>query len=204
MLLYKKRGILITQKQAEDICHFTGGWAVGINSLLFSRGYPSEESFCYLGRFILSNIWEKLDEFMLRTAAARELIPSLCTALTGVKDSEALLSRLMQNGALISKTKAGVYHYHHLFHGFLKDILDERGEEYLFPMLEKEGKWNLSRQDFFSAVECFIRCGNYDNIAKCFMLLLRAPTAIILLLKRCCLSQKSRRCSPNGSRSEFL
>lgn len=175
MLLYKKRGAPVTPEQANGIYSVTNGWAIGINALLLSGGDSSGESLDYLDGFIRANVWERWDkatrEFMLNTAAARELHPSLCAVLTGVADSEKILKELMRGGAFIFQSSNGIYHYHHLFQSFLRHILEERGDGYLFPLLEKEGEWYLTGQDFYSAADCFIRCGNYEGIAKCFDLL---------------------------------
>lgn len=175
MMLYKKRGISITQEKAESIHRFTEGWAIGINAVLLSGGEFSGKSLNFLEEFIRLNVWEKWDEstreFMLNTSAARELHPSLCAVLTNVRDSEKLLNKLMQSGAFIFQASDGVYHFHHLFHAFLKNMMAERGDGYMFPLLEKEGQWHLSRMDFYGAADCFIRSGSHDGIAKAFGLL---------------------------------
>ena len=175
MMLYKKRGTSITQEKAKSIHRFTDGWAIGINAVLLSGNGLSGKNLDFLEEFIRLNVWEKWDEsthrFMLNTAAARALHPALCTVLTGIGDSKKLLNKLMHGGAFVYQTSDGVYHFHHLFHDFLKNMLAERGDGYLFPLLEKEGQWYLSRQDFYSAMDCFIRCESYEGIAKAFSLL---------------------------------
>jgi LuxR family maltose regulon positive regulatory protein len=172
MSLYKKRKSEITSQQAEDIVRFTQGWAIGINALLLSGGVPRGEVFEHLDNFIQSNVWEHWDEasrnFMLATAQARELHPSLCNLLAEVGDSEKILDQFLKEGAFIWRSNDGVYHYHHLFQDFLRRKLDERGEEFAKLLLEKEGEWYLEQQDFFSAVDCFIRCRNHAGIAKCW------------------------------------
>ncbi|MCL2841440.1 MAG: LuxR C-terminal-related transcriptional regulator [Defluviitaleaceae bacterium] len=175
MALYKKRGSQITDKQAEEISGQTHGWAIGINAFLLSNGELSEQIYNYLEGFIQTNIWEKWDEktrsFMTHTSNLRELTPSLCEALTGIADSDKFLKELVQKGAFITQLQKGVYRYHHLFQQFLMQMAGERGEEFLHSLIEKEGYWHLSQMDFYSAVDCFIRCKNHEGIVKCFDLL---------------------------------
>jgi len=172
MALYKNRDILITQAQAKDIIQQTQGWAIGINAFLLSEGQLPDNIYEYLDGFVQSNIWEKWDEstreFMLRTSELRELNPSLCAALTGNPHSGQFIKQLIQSGAFITQLKKGVYHYHHLFQQFLKRMASERGETFLHTLLETEGQWHLSQADFYSAIDCFIRCKSCVGIAKCF------------------------------------
>ncbi|MCL2840373.1 MAG: LuxR C-terminal-related transcriptional regulator [Defluviitaleaceae bacterium] len=171
MALYKKRGGQITNKQAEKISRQTHGWAIGINAYLLSNGDLSEQVYNYLEDFIQINIWEKWDKktrnFMICTANLRELVPSLCEALTGLDNSDKFLKELVQKGAFITRLQRGAYRYHHLFQQFLMQMAGERGEEFLQSLVEKEGYWYLSQNDFYNAIDCFIRCKNYDGIMKC-------------------------------------
>ena len=175
MDLYQKRGSEITYEQAEDISQQTQGWAMGINALLLSDDEASGNVYGYLDDFVQLNIWDKWDEatrdFMLRTAALRELIPSLCNAMTGMAYSDRFLKELVQKGAFITPLPTGTYRYHHLFQQFLLHKARERGEVFMQSLLETEGYWHLSNKDFFNAIDCFIRCKNHDGIAQCFDLL---------------------------------
>jgi LuxR family maltose regulon positive regulatory protein len=178
--LYKQHGQNITPAQAEGIVRSTQGWAIGINALLLSGGIPSQEiidspskseSIAALEEFIKTYLWDTWDEtekeFMLATAYTEVLIPPLCNTLAGVKDSEKIMDQLIRSGAFISKTKDGMYHYHHLFKNFIRHIIDEeRGEEYVKSLINKEGEWYLTQQNCYAAVDCFIRCGNDEGIAN--------------------------------------
>jgi len=172
MALYKKRDNQITQQQASDIIQKTQGWALGINAFLLSDGQSTHKVYEYLDDFVESKIWEKWDDsikdFMLRTSVASELTPSLCVALTGNINSGKLLKDLVRKGAFITELRAGVYRYHHLFQRFLLDRVGELGEEFIHSILDTEGHWHLSQDDFYNAIDCFIRCKNHDGIAKCF------------------------------------
>jgi len=175
MALYKKRGNPITREQAKDIGQQTQGWAIGINALLLSGKLPTDRVYDYLDEFIKLNVWEKWDEstrnFMLCTSIPRKLTPELCEALTGMANSEEWLKELVQKGAFITQLQKGVYRYHHLFQLFLNRLAKERGEEFIESLLIAEGNWHLHHQmDFYSAIDCFIRCKYHEGIAKCFNL----------------------------------
>ncbi|MCL2377578.1 MAG: LuxR C-terminal-related transcriptional regulator [Defluviitaleaceae bacterium] len=173
--LYKVRGNHITQKQADDILQKTHGWALGINAFILSNEQLADKVYGFLDEFLQSNIWAKWDdttrEFMLRTAAARELTPSLCEALTGNQNSGMFLNDLVKKGAFITQLQVGVYRYHHLFQRFLRQMADVRGEDFINSLLAAEGYWHLSQGDFYTATKCFIECKIYDGIAECYGLL---------------------------------
>jgi len=172
MALYKKRDNPITQEQAKDIFRYTQGWAIGINALFLSNGQMPDDICGHLYDFIKSKIWDKLDEptrnFMLCTSALSELNPALCEALTGRPDSERILEELMHNGALITQSQRDAYRYHNLFKHFLGRMAKEQGEEFSRSILDIEGNWHLSQGDFYSAIDCFIRCKSHLGISKCF------------------------------------
>jgi len=173
--LYKKRGISLTTEQSKDIFRFTGGWAIGIGALLLSGNTPSSGRLYYLDDFISSSIWDKWEEktreFLLNTAAAHKLYPSLCEKLTGDQNSEALLKEFVRKGSFIYQTEDGAYHYNNLFRDFLRNKLAEKGDSILFELLCKEGSWYLSEHDPIGAAYCFIRAKNHTGIAESFKLL---------------------------------
>jgi len=166
--LYKNRGKNITAETAEDIVQRTQGWAIGINALLLSDDQSSERVYDYLDNFIQTNIWQRWDdetrEFMVCTSRLRVLIPDLCNELTNRTDSEILLEEMVNKGAFVTKVGNGVYRYHQLFKNFLEHMLKERGQKFEYALLEKEGQWHLSQNDFQSAINCFVQNKNHDAI----------------------------------------
>ena len=173
--LYRKRGKQITQEQAKDINQQAHGWAIGIKASLLSNGESFDKVYNYMEDFVRKNIWEKWDnetrEFMVRTAFLRELTPDLCENMTGISNSKEILKELMQNGSFTTQVRVNVYHYHHLFQQFLMRIAEEREESFVMSLLETEGHWHLSKNDFYSAIECFIQGKNHDGIEQCYSLL---------------------------------
>jgi len=170
--LYRKHGNKITDEQANEINKQTHGWAMGINAFLLSGKETFDVTYGYVGDFIEANVWGIWDsttrDFMICTAALRELTPSICEAMTGMAHCDKLLEGLVQKGAFITRLSDAVYRYHHLFQQFLIQKAKENGEAFTQSLLETEGNWHLSQMDFYSAFDCFIRCKNHEGIAKCF------------------------------------
>ena len=185
--LYNLRGNKITQEKAENINQQAHGWAIGINAFLLSGKESFEITGDYLGDFMKANIWNKWDDstrnFMLCTAFLRELTPALCTHMTYMDDCDKFLKELVQKGAFILQAKKDVYHYHHLFQQFLRRMAEECGDEFLMPLLEKEGHWHMSQNDYFSAFHCFLRSKNHESIARCFGALVDIGDSDVILAK---------------------
>ncbi|MCL2220733.1 MAG: LuxR C-terminal-related transcriptional regulator [Oscillospiraceae bacterium] len=175
MNLYNKQGIRITPGQASEIIAKTHGWAMGISAFLLSGGRADDSVYYHLDSFVRTNIWEKWEnnvrEFMLCTAMLRELNPSVCEAMAGFSNSESLLNELVQKGAFITQLQDGSYRYNHLFQEFLVRMAGERGEEFLYSLLETEGNWHLSQNNYSKAIDCFIRCKNHKGIGKTYIAL---------------------------------
>jgi len=170
--LYNMRGNKITSEQANEINQQTHGWAMGINAFLLSGKDSFDVEYDYIGDFLQANLWGKWDDdtrdFMLRTSNLRELTPCLCTHMTGISNCSQFLEELVQKGVFIMQKQKGIYHYHHLFQQFLKRMTSERGEEFLQSLLDKEGEWHLSKQDFYSTFDCFLQGKNHRGIAICY------------------------------------
>lgn len=173
--LYDKRGYQITLEKAENINRQAHGWAIGINAFLLSGKEYFDKAYDYLDDFVQTNIWEQWDNktrnFMLHTATLRKLTPSICEAMTGVSHSDKLLKELVRRGAFIAQIQEDVFCYHYFFHLFLKQKAYERGPQFINSLLEKEGNWYLSQKDFYSALDCFIKCKSHEGIDKCYDML---------------------------------
>jgi len=173
--LYKKRGSDITQAEATEIIDKTNGWAIAVNAYWLSKGQAYGMAHEYLGGFVQSNVWESWDEtvqdFMLRTSSLRQLTPSLCNALTGRIDSDNFLKKLVHIGAFVMQQEEGVYRYHNLFQQWLRQMATERGEGFVNSLLKIEGQWHLQQNNFYNAVDCFIRSKDHEGIATAFDIL---------------------------------
>ena len=170
--LYTKCGNHITALQAKNINRQVNGWAMGVSAVLLSGKEIFGVTYEYLADFLQTSVWEQWDDetrnFMLRTSALRELTPALCEVMTGAPRSAELLKELVQKGTFITQSQDGVYRYHDLFQRFLTRKAEACGKGFIMSLLEIEGTYYLEQGDFYSAVDCFIRCENHDGIAKSF------------------------------------
>lgn len=172
--LYKRKNIILTKKQAEEVLAFTEGWPIGVNALLLSRSKCLAETITqgWLECFLKSQVWkmwdERLKEFMVATCIEDKLTEGLCSALTGEEDSKMLLSQLTEEGAFLSRQHDGSFRFHRLFRDFLRKQFDERPKTYQIEKIRASGKWYQAQNDFYHAVERFSAIKDYDNIAGCF------------------------------------
>lgn len=85
--LFDGNGHHISSKQADEILMSTGGWAIGIRTLLLAdeKSYNKTLTARHLEGFIKTHIWERWDDkyksFMMLTGVAEELTLALCDYL---------------------------------------------------------------------------------------------------------------------------
>jgi len=175
---FDMNGHRITNKQADEIMASTGGWAIGIRALFMSGkiAYTHDLTDRYLEKYLKTHIWEKWDEklkqFMLLVSVADELTPELCEWL--ISDEKLLknekvtgmLDRLVRENAFIRETEKDKYKFHDLFREFLTNMLAELGEETLNKQWNKAGDYFYKKEDFFRAVDNYIKGKNDEGTAK--------------------------------------
>ena len=174
-VFFDKNGRTITNRQADEIFASTGGWAIGISAMLLSdeTSYSTDLTEKYLVNFLNTHVWERWDgrlkRFMALVSVAEELTPELCDWLiAGDKllkrtSSEEMLSELMHENAFIRKTDRDAYRFHDLFRDFL---LDESGEHLSTAQYNKAGEYHFDKNDYFRALENFLKGKNDDGVAK--------------------------------------
>ncbi|MCL1807607.1 MAG: LuxR C-terminal-related transcriptional regulator [Oscillospiraceae bacterium] len=170
--LFDAWGISLTQKQAQDIYTSTGGWAIGVKTILLSGGQPSAKKLVerHWEAFIQKEVWEKWDEctraFMMKISIADSLTPELTAALTGEKDSAETLDRLTDESAFISSDGEGTYYFHHLFQAFLNRMLERESKKIRSGIYKRAGDFFYSQKDYFKSVKYYLRSGETGGIAK--------------------------------------
>jgi LuxR family maltose regulon positive regulatory protein len=116
----------------------TEGWIAGLQLAALSlRGRPDASRFIaafvgshrflldYLSEEVLSRQPQAVQDFLLRTALLDRLSASLCNALTGRDDGQAMLEHLERANLFLIPLddEQCWYRYHHLFGEFLRDRL---------------------------------------------------------------------------------
>ncbi|MBC3888200.1 hypothetical protein GH810_07750 [Acetobacterium paludosum] len=170
---YRALGRNINNSEAQLILEMTGGWAVGIHTLL--QNDPIEDlkdSEQILYDYLTKNIWNKcnaeLREFMLLTAVADELDAELCSILTDRKKAIVIFEKLIIQNAFIIKSSPDNYQYHLLFLNFLRYKLKERPDVNVQEINLKIADFYYKRRDFFTALDFYVRSENIDGINRSF------------------------------------
>jgi len=171
---YSALGRSISIEQAQKVFDSTGGWAIGINALSQSEHFAvAQGGGQILKNYINKNIWEKWDEdlreFMLLTSAADEMDAEVCGTLTSVSNASSVLDRLVNQNLFAVKTSSSTYRYHHLFSDYLRDKLKERPDIDVRALTLKLANLYFERQNFFTALDYYVRAESQSGINKCFL-----------------------------------
>jgi LuxR family maltose regulon positive regulatory protein len=128
----------------EQLAHLeerTEGWVAGLQlaalSLRNQHGVPNlatagDATPRYIAEFLIDEVLERQPEdiqaFLLLTSPLERLTGPLCDAVTGRRDSAAVLARLTQEQLFVTPLDAAQtwYRYHHLFAEVLRERLARR------------------------------------------------------------------------------
>ncbi len=170
---YGALGRKLTKAQAKMVLDTTGGWAIGINALSKSESLDTPQGGGqFLERYITKNIWDKWDpelrEFMLLTSVANEMDAQLCQLLTGKKNADEILDRLLIQNLFAVKTSQHTYRYHHLFSEFLRGQLKERPDIDILKLFLKVAGLYYDRGEYFTALAYYVRAEDQNGINHCF------------------------------------
>ena len=178
----------ITSNQADTMLASTGGWAIGLSSILLSGGNVYDTNFTthYLEVFFKTNLWDKWDEqlktFLMNVSVAEEFTPQLANALTGGKTGEYFVQRLMSENIFLRNVAPDTYALHDLFRDFLlKMLVAEQGEKAKNKQMQKVGDWFYKQKDYYRAVAYYLKSGYTEGISKglSFMYNFNSPYASI-------------------------
>ena len=170
---YGALGRKLTKAQAKTLLGTTGGWAIGINALSKSDSLDAPEiRGQFLERYITKNIWDKWDpelrEFMLVTSVADEMDAQLCQLLTGRKNADKILDKLLIQNLFAVKTSQHTYRYHHLFSEFLRGKLKDRPDIDIGELILKVAGLYYDRGEYFTALAYYVKVKDPDGINHCF------------------------------------
>jgi LuxR family maltose regulon positive regulatory protein len=106
---------------------------------------------------------------MLITSVANELDAELCNILTGEKNADAVLDRLVVQNLFVVKTSHHTYRYHHLFLDFLRSKLKESPHINVQELTLKTADLYFKRQEYFKALTYYVHAENHNGINMCFL-----------------------------------
>jgi len=121
----------------------------------------------YLTSEVLGRVTEPLRSFLLDCAILERLNPSLCTAVSGIAESRALLRQAVAQQLFVRQLDAegNWYEMHHLFRELLLDVLEhERGVVQIQMLHRRAADWYLAQGDIPATVRALL-AGQTPNLA---------------------------------------
>ena len=175
---FNKNGKPISSTQADEILASTGGWAIGIYTLLLSeeKDYKTKLTDRHLENFLKIHIWgrwsDEFKAFMMLVSVVEELMPELSQwmiaddkPLKKLSGSEMLV-QLMRENAFLRAVGNNTYKFHDLYREFLLHMLEQQGERALFRQYNRAGEYFYGKKDYFRSVQYYSKAKNDDGVAK--------------------------------------
>jgi LuxR family maltose regulon positive regulatory protein len=157
-MLNDVHGLGLTPETVKRLHDRTEGWAAGLYlAVLSMRGREDASGFVesftgsdrrvvdYLAAEVLGEQREAELDFLLHTGVLDRFCAPLCDAVTGVRDSRAMLDKIERvNYFLIPlDPRHDWYRYHHLFGELLRHELDRRQPRRAAELHSRAGRWFL-------------------------------------------------------------
>lgn len=132
--------IRLSEEEAQRLLERSEGWAIGLQMIWQTlKSHPEKaigevleddrESrtalFDYLAHEVLARQPADVQQFLLRTSILSRLDSATCDFLLMTDQSDQMLKQFNQTGLFIEELSPGVYRYHHIFHEFLLNRLQQ-------------------------------------------------------------------------------
>jgi LuxR family maltose regulon positive regulatory protein len=171
-------GLSLSEADVAILEDKTEGWIVGLQLAGLSvreQGDPSKFIASLSGshRFILSYLTEQVlnqqpedvQQFLLQTSILDRLNGELCDALTGRRDSHAVLEQLLNaNLFLISLDDVGQwYRYHHLFADLLRNLQSALQKDKIAELHQRASDWYAQADMAGEAIEHALAAEDYGR-----------------------------------------
>jgi LuxR family transcriptional regulator, maltose regulon positive regulatory protein len=198
--LHQMVGIHLSTNQVMELEARTEGWIAGLQlAALAMRGHKDIPGFItaftgshryildYLTDEVLNHQPDHLQSFLLQTSILNRLSSSLCNAVTGRTDSQALLEQVERSNLfLISLDDERCwYRYHHLFGDMLRRHLQQLSPVSVPELHRRASTWFEQNDLVNEAVEYALLGGDGEQAARLVeqygeRLQLRGEGAIVL------------------------
>ena len=174
---YKKRGFIFSPDELDALHSATEGWAAGLvlQTLPSSRSAGVSPGLTAgTGSFLNDEVFFKWEEdvraFLVETSVLGQLSGPLCAAVTGNRDSAALLRCLSGWNSFITPLDAQNtwFRVHPLFGAFLRDKLKDLGEDAVRGLYSRAGHWYLGNGFEQEALGAFLDAGIYAEAESLF------------------------------------
>jgi LuxR family maltose regulon positive regulatory protein len=175
-------GLLDVSLAIDDVdalLRATEGWAIGLQLAGASiRSRPADEPLTAvhgdvhaIADYLLSEVFaiqtRETQEFLLRTSVMERFSAPLCQAVTGRRDTRAVLSRLADENLFLSveDDRDRWYRYHQLFREFLRAELERREPDAVTELCRRAGEWYLDMGDVPQAIGYLLDAGDHGRAA---------------------------------------
>ena len=180
-LLNEVHGLNLTSEIVERLHERTEGWAAGLYLAVLSiRGRDDASGFVesftgsdrrvvdYLAAEVLAEQREAVVEFLLHTSVLDTFCAALCDAVTGARDSRAMLDRIERVNYFLIPLDAGHewYRYHHLFGELLRHELERREPRRAAELHRLAGRWFLDAEMVSEAIGHLTKAEEFDAASE--------------------------------------
>jgi LuxR family transcriptional regulator, maltose regulon positive regulatory protein len=174
-------GLGLTPETVRRLHDRTEGWAAGLYlAVLSMRGREDASAFVasftgsdrrvvdYLAAEVLAEQPEAELNFLLHTGLLDRFCAPLCDAVTGARDSRAMLDRIERvNYFLIPLDPTHEwYRYHHLFSDLLRHELERRQPGHAAELHDRAGRWFRDAGLVSEAIEHLTAAGEFDAASE--------------------------------------
>lgn len=181
LFLKQTAGLDLPARDVAALESRTEGWIAGLQlAALSMRGRTDQSGFIdaftgshrfivdYLSDQVLQQQPEDLRLFLLKTSILDRLCGSLCEALTGHTDSQAILESLDQRNLFLTQLDDDRrwYRYHHLFADVLQHRLKEEGNVDLLELHRRASEWHEHEGWFPQAVNHALAAQEFERSAE--------------------------------------
>lgn len=164
----------------QRLCQHTEGWPAALQLASLSlrgndaieamvEGFTgSDRQICdYLGEVVLARLPAELHDFLLQTSVLDRLCADLCRAVTGCRNSQAMLEDLEARNLFLiplDSTREW-YRYHHLFQDFLRQRLKSIDLDAPAALKARSAQWFRQHGLDEEAINDALAAGDYQHAA---------------------------------------
>jgi LuxR family maltose regulon positive regulatory protein len=169
----------LTPEQLAVLEERTEGWIAGLQMAALSL-YERDDASSFIRdfgashRFILDYLLEEvldrqsgnIQEFLLKTSILNRLTASLCDAILGINDSQAILNQLDQANLFLVPLddERCWYRYHHLFTDMLRSYLDLTYPNEAHSLHIRASEWYERNELISEAVSHALAAGDTERL----------------------------------------
>ncbi len=167
---YGKCGVSISQEQAEQLYSTTEGWISALYLMLLSfieDGIlqPPDSIYKLIEKTVYTPLSGDLKEFSVKLSIFDKFTLEQAAFIGGDRDVGKMLSSIVGDNAFVSyDSRSKTYQIHSLFRNYLKEALENRGQDFKNDLYQKAAAWYFENSNYTAARQFWYTCGNFENI----------------------------------------